>query len=452
MPIALQSTPISLPPDLVEVRAGDLDGDGRAELVLIGRTEQREAPATITLTGVHFDAAGAELARQTLPLGNRAQLWDIQEGLWIVDGQGVASLGLDGKRSRVAALDGLLTRLGPTTPLAADIAQDLDRDGVADILVYSGGAVHAFAADGRDWGAVTAAAEGGLHSTDQAGGTILGAAIRTPSMEVGDVDGDGRDDLLLPRRAELRVAFTGARLGEREARMKLPLDLAPPKDGAVDTSKEQRRIARSWFRDLDGDGKVDLLVHTQVSHGSWFGATAELMVARGTGQAFLQSQVIRTQAAAIDPKLVDVDGDGDLDLLVPQIDLTMGNLASALVSHQVKVDATLYRMQDGRYLEPPITLRRIKLPVDNSDTMQLNLEHDVDGDGIIDMVSNDGEDAVRVYAGSADAIADTPLAQVTVKVPPGHDTLFVQDLTGDGRVEILVWGPHQRQGTLLRLP
>ena len=68
------------------------------------------------------------------------------------------------------------------------------------------------------------------------------------------------------------------------------------------------------------------------------------------------------------------------------------------------------------------------------------------------MVSNDGEDAVRVYAGSADAIADTPLAQVTVKVPPGHDTLFVQDLTGDGRVEILVWGPHQRQGILLRLP
>ena len=33
----------------------------------------------------------------------------------------------------------------------------------------------------------------------------------------------------------------------------------------------------------------------------------------------------------------------------------------------------------------------------------------------------------------------------------GEEPLFVRDLTGDGRAEVLVWGPGIREAVLLRL-
>ena len=112
-PLLLAS--LALPADLIGVTAGEVDDDGRDELVLISRTNEGTDTDTITLTVVHFDAQGAEEGRDTLELGSTPRFWDIHSGIWLLDGKGVARLHLDGRVERIAELVTPLAGLGPST-------------------------------------------------------------------------------------------------------------------------------------------------------------------------------------------------------------------------------------------------------------------------------------------------------------------------------------------------
>jgi len=443
---------LSLPPDVDALRAGDVDGDGRDELIMICRHDGGTDPDAIDLTIVHFDSAGNEEGRDEVKLGTTARFWDIQDGLWAVDGQGISRLGLDGTVDRVATLTTPLAGLGPTTPVAADIAHDLDHDGVADVLAFSSGVLHVVDASGRAWGALAAPSEGALATRTRAGATGLGATQRSPSVAVADMDGDGLDDILLPERDELRVALTRDVAGAEVHTSRLPLDLEPDDRNNIDQDKEERRVAGTWIDDFDGDGRADLLVQRMVTRGSWFGSTAELYFAPGDGSRFVHRQSVETDAAAVDLIVVDYDGDGDKDVVIPQVDVNMGNLASALLAKVVKVDLTLFLMEEGRLSEEPIRLRRLRFPLDAGDRMQLEGHFDLTGDGIVDLVTNDGEDVLRVYPGSLDGFAEDPSHERAVTIPPGEDHLFAHDLTGDGRAELVVWGQGQASGHVLRVP
>jgi hypothetical protein len=74
---------------------------------------------------------------------------------------------------------------------------------------------------------------------------------------------------------------------------------------------------------------------------------------------------------------------------------------------------------------------------------------DIDGDGRIDLVTNDGGDRVRVYRGHDGLVDDTPLADLPIVIPEGRDPVFVHDVTGDGRAEIFVWGRRGEPAALL---
>ena len=268
---------------------------------------------------------------------------------------------------RIGALRTPLGGLGPTTPTAADVAVDLDGDGIAEVLVYGEGAYHVFTADGADLGSVPARSEGGLASRNQAGGTAFQSAARWPSVAVADADGDGRADLLLPRGAELTVHFTGPEgVGLRRAKWALPMDLEPPKDRGEKEAGERRELEAAWFQDIDGDQRVDLLIHRWILDGSWFGARAEVLFCRGTGTGFSAPQPIEMEHAGMEVLLVDMDGDGDKDLIVPQVDLGPSNLARALLSKKVQVQVDLFLYGTGGYAQEAITLRRVPWPIEDT--------------------------------------------------------------------------------------
>jgi hypothetical protein len=441
------ATPIALPADLYEVRAGDTDLDGREELVLVSRVPKGRQPDAVRLTLVHLSAAGAEEAREVIELGQEALLWDIQGGLWAVDGDGARALQsgaqLGGRRT---ALGGL----GPTTPTPADVAADPNRDGIADVLVYGGGRFELFAATGTSWGAVKGSAEGALRSRGQAGGTGLEVGSRWPAYALVDVDGDGRDDLVQPEGDQATVAFLDQTLGARTARLKLPLDLEPRPDRARQKGEVRREIEEAWLKDFDHDGKMDLLVHQWVVGDSWFGATAELVFAAGTGAGFRPAQTVRTSTAAVDVTPVDWEGDGDIDLVVPLVDIGLGNLGRALVSRKVQVDLALFEMGPAGLAPTPKVLRSFNWPITNPDAVKAELERDVTGDGVVDLVLHEGEGDLKLFAGGKGGMGGTPAGTYAIPLPPGDKPLFVRDLTGDGRAEVLVWGPEQGTGTLLR--
>ncbi|MFN7147448.1 MAG: FG-GAP repeat domain-containing protein, partial [Myxococcota bacterium] len=360
-------------------------------------------------------------------------------GIWVLDKDGLARQDAAGL-TRVAKFPTALANLGPTTPRHADLAHDLDGDGVPELVAWSGGRYLAFRADGTSFGSIPAAAEGTLGGDWETGGARTSYTLTPPPLAVADLDGDGRRDLLLPNGATLAAYFTGENVGARAATLALPVDLEPreedPKPGET-----RRRVAAVWLDDIDGDGKTDLGIQRIVLAGSWWGATTELSWAKGRGDGFGALATLPVNAAAFGVELVDLDGDRDKDFVAPVVDVGIGTVARALLAKSARVDLSLFRMDAGTFVTPPKVLRVFGFPLEQPDRFQGVLDGDVDGDGRLDLVTNDGEDRVRVYRGANGALEGTAAHDTPVRVPIADDTLFVHDLTGDGRAEIVVWGP-----------
>ncbi len=441
MPLAV--VPLLLPADLVEVRAGDVDLDGRDELILISQTPSPRGPDTVTLTVVHLSASGREEGRDRIELGNEALLWDIHSGLWGIDAAGVRRL-TDGER--LIHQPTLLAALGPTTPLAADVMHDLDDNGVPEVLVPAKGRLWAFSGDGQSYGSVPASISGELSTRSQSGGQALVAAATLPPFVVGDIDGDGIKDILQPAGAGAVAHITGETIGEQTRRLRLPIDLAPSPAG----SGAGTTLSQAWFVDIDGDGRLDLLTHSRVTDGSWFGATATFALYLGTGTAFVHSQTLSTDRSAVNVRLLDFDNDGDTDLIVSQVDTGLGSMGRALLAREVVVEVGLYRQDHGRYPPQPALLRRVIWPMEQPEQLQFSIDGDLNGDGHRDLITNDSGSTMRVYLGSDSGFATAHVAEATVTVPEAG-ALLAQDLTGDGRAEVLVWGQGARQGSLLHL-
>lgn len=446
MPLAV--LPLTLPADVASLVAGDVDGDGRDDLVAVARTPAGDAPDRVALTTIRFGADGRPAATSTVELGNRALLWDVKAGLWGVDAAGLVRIAPTGVVTRVASLPTALAALGPTSPVQAPVAHDLDGDGVPELIAWSAGRYHAFRTDGTALGSVPAPAEGDLAVGWEVGAPGLRTTLRPPPLAVADVDGDGRADLALPQGETLRVHFTGATVGVRTATLRLPVDLEPPEPKPGET---RRDVSAVWLRDLDGDDKLDLVVQRTVTAGTFFGATTELLYARGTGTGFAAATRIGSPAAAFGVDLADVDGDGDQDVVAPLVDVGMGNLARALVSQQVRVDLALHRWEGAAYAAAPSSLRTLSFFLGGGRTLHAELEADVDGDRRLDLVLSEGEDRVRVFRGEAGGLASGAAWEAAVPIPKGDDALFVHDLTGDGKAEIVVWGPGSAKASVLRV-
>ncbi len=447
----LVSLPVPLPADAHELRAGDIDGDGRDELLVVSRTPRPGVPDTVKLTVLHFGESGVLSGRHELDLGSRPLLWDADHGLWALDREGLLRLDpAGGAPTRIAKFPTVLAALGPTTPAWAPIAHDLDGDGAPELVAWSAGRFLAFRRDGTALGGINAPAEGTLSVDWSTGGASTNATLSPPSLAVADLDGDKKPDLLLPSGARIGAYYSAETIGARAASLALPLDLEPPEESPK-PGETRRRISGVWIEDLDGDGKADLAVQRLVLNGSWFGATAEIAWAKGRGDGFGALVVLPVNAAAFGVELLDLDGDGDKDFVAPVVDIGIGTIARALLAKSARVDLSLFRM-DGGAFQAPVTLRTFGFPLESPGRFQAALKADVDGDGRIDLVTNDAEDRVRVYRGKVGGLESVVAFELPIRVPIGDDTLFVHDLTGDGRAEIVVWGPKEANATVVRLP
>ncbi len=443
--------PMALPPEVVDVVPGDVDGDGVEDLILVSSLPQTAGPDRVTLTLLNLDDQGQEVQRRVVELGNEPLIWDVWGGLWAMDGQGLLRLDPDGGEPvRVATLTTILAGLGPTTPLRGSLAQPLFGEGEPALILYGEGQYHAFRPDGTALGSVQAPSTGALSMLDDQGGAGLAASREAPSLVIEDVDGDGLLDLVLPGGRELVVHFTGPEgVGVRQATLTLPVDLAP-EEGALKRQDEvRRRITGVWLKDLTGDGRMDLGLHRMVLAGSWFGTTAELVFAEGTGSGFAQPQIVISEAASFFGLDVDADGDGDVDLMVPRMDTGLTSLGRALVTRSLPVDLDLFEMGDGLYISQPRTLMRVAQPVEGGDGSEwVYSDHsDVDGDGLPDLVRRKDEETLQVFLGRDLLVGGKPSRSLDVDLPE-EGKVMVHDVTGYGRAEIFLWVPRTRQGIL----
>jgi hypothetical protein len=242
--------------------------------------------------------------------------------------------------------------------------------------------------------------------------------ITPTGLAIGDVDGDGDLDMVTANYNSFNVTIllnggdaTGSNTGTFAITSTMPLTSRP--DDLV-------------LGDVDGDGDLDLVV----SYYDNYSSTALIVRLNGgnaTGSNTGSFSGGSTVTAGAGPKtlaLADVDGDGDQDLVI-------GNGTDATVS---------IRLNGGNATGSNTGTFSNGTTVGVGDITDLVMG-DIDGDGDLDLVLPDSPDStVLIFRNGSDATGSNTgifgaYTATTLRLPPSRLTLG--DIDGDGDLDFL---------------
>jgi hypothetical protein len=278
----------------MDAAAVDIDGDGDLDLAIArerqpnillvndgaGRFSNQSAQRIPQAPHDSEDVGVADIDRDGDPDIIVVSEDDMIHELYLNDGAGTFSD--EGARIPVASVANGLA-LG-----------DIDGDGDTDLLLANNGQERALISDG-------------------AGGFVNESATRLPAVgdvtqdaTLGDVDGDGDLDLVLGNEGPSRLLLNDGAGAFADA---------PP--GALPARAEPEETRDVELGDIDGDGDLDLFLGNV---RFWVpGAVLEnrLLVNDGAGRFSDQTadRLPQHRVSTVDGDFVDLDGDGDLDLV-----------------------------------------------------------------------------------------------------------------------------------------
>lgn len=176
---------------------------------------------------------------------------------------------------------------------------------------------------------------------------------RTPGPRLLDLEGDGIAELVSVRNQRLHaLALDGS--GKSSQRQ---VPLPPDRLALFDPSFDVQLV------DIDGDRRLDLLLSSSASRNDEVEVRMDLYRTRadGTWPAKPDSR-LRTQTLARPPQLVDVNGDGTLDLVACtlRIDALRALTGGSDVSLEVQVN--VFRGTGERFVTPALLNQVLRLP------------------------------------------------------------------------------------------
>jgi VCBS repeat protein len=408
--------------------------------VEVFRMEHGE-PATAIPIG-HSDLPDGALAFDVDPGGD-----DRPGRLLILDATGILAWRPGSEIQRVVTATSLYRgSLNPSLE-RLPLMQDLDGDGVGDLLV----------ADFDAWWWALGRADGSFGEARSFPLPVLMNATATHveyrRPQVVRVD----DSLVaLVEGAVFQSALTSAG-GSRVSDSGLADDPTYLGTGVIitDEDADQSDLEQSGIYlmdDLTGDGVPDVLIQALRSSGV-FDKSSELRLHPGavtaTGLSFAPTPVsqVRSEGVQFGVTVRDLDGDGRVDLLAPSVRFTFTRVIAALFSGGFKFNLNFYRQhEDGRFAEDPDFDMSLRMAFDMGSgfVSQPVVElADLDGDGLVDLVvsGSDGELDLRHGIGG-EALFDDDEERITVMVPQDGNRVQVVDLDRDGREDLVLrYGP-----------
>ncbi|MBL8898727.1 MAG: VCBS repeat-containing protein [Planctomycetes bacterium] len=405
------------------VTLGDVDRDGDLDLVL-GNRGQRNRLYLNNGTGLFTDATTSRM-----PIG----LYDTTSlALGDVDGDSdldlvVGNTGSSGGQSFLYLNNGTGTFTDATASLmpvglygtTSLVLGDVDRDGDLDLVVGNSGASGGQSRLYLNSGAGT--------FTDATASRMPVGSYVTTSLALGDIDSDGDLDLVVGnggfngQQSRLyRNNGNGTFADETAFRM--------PVGNYVTTSLA--------LGDVDGDGDLDLVVGNDSYPG---GEKSRIYLNNSTGTFTDRTYgtASRLPVGNYDNTSLahgDVDGDGDLDLVLGKF----------------RGQSSLY-LNNGTGSFTDVTPSR--MPVGNYSTRSLVLG-DVDGDGDLDLVLGNyhGENNLLYVNNGSGTFTDATAS----RMPPGFyytTSLALGDVDGDSDLDLVLGEGYNayRRGPLLYL-
>lgn len=359
----------------IKLVAGDLNGDGRADLAVAGQFPNLLRVLLRRADGTGYDTTSYALAVQPSDLALGDLNGDGRPDLAVADFNGSSVKVF----YRNAANTGYDAAVSVSMPVASRVLlADLNADGRVDLLSASGSTLAVRLQGSSGFGAAASYTVG------------LGAS----GLAVGDLTGDGIPDVAVSNGQSGSVSLlagdgTGA-LGDA---------------GTYTTGTGPSGVA---IADLNGDGHADLAV----SNGS--GNSVSVLLGNGSG-GFAAATTWAAPYLASGVAAGDVNGDGRLDLVVPTF--SGGTVA------------VLQRNAANTGYDAPRTY------VAGGAPRSLAVA-DLNGDGRLDVATaNDYGTVTALLRDAANTGFGGPTSYTMDSRPPG---MAVGDLDGDGRLDLVV--------------
>jgi len=204
--------------------------------------------------------------------------------------------------------------------------------------------------------------------------------------------------------------------------------------------------------DLTGDGVPDVLIQTLRSAGV-FDKASELRLHPGTmvdGELRFRevpSSQVRSEGLQFSVTVRDLDGDGRSDLLAPSVHFSFTRVIAALLSGGFRFDLNFYRQRDaGMFPTRPDYSMDVRVDFDMGSgfvSQQVVALADLDGDGSTDLVVNHGDDQLELRHGvGGDELFDDDEERIEIPIPEDGRMVQVVDLDADGRDDLVLrYGP-----------
>jgi hypothetical protein len=271
----------------------------------------------------------------------------------------------------------------------------------------------------------------------------------SPRIRFGDVDGDGRADAVAASRHQIRVFL-------RRADGSLPRE--PDRQlwlARVDADDHVRGsgAVRSLLRDIDADGRLDLVI-AQLRGGILDSEAAISVFLNRQGGWNLEAP----DAELVDPqsvdgvRLLDLDGDGRLELLRIRVPMTVLELIEVLVTRALDAHVLAYGMNaEGRFDPAPRFERKLDVPL-NFETGRIrgflpSFTEDWNGDGVLDLVTSGDGSELEIFLGGAHGDYAARTARQALDV---EGMLRAGDLDRDGLSDLVLFNPR-RDGKPIRV-
>ena len=440
----------------------DLDGDGRGDVVTASFT--RLPPDQQRTLRVHFQREDGSFPGKpdwTAPLPDGAAAYDVfrmpsgADELLFMRRDRVTRLSLAGRVAvwRDVVLPGMTLAVAPDERGIDRLRLARDGLGAKPLLVVPGlGEVFVSTLDGEIKARLATQSRANFFVPPRPGPLISDNEVdlyfEHPRIDVADVDGDSRGDLVLSNRHEILV-FLGHEAGGFAAK--------PDQRHVLKRLSETDLVratgsARVEARDWNGDGRADLLV--SVTRGGLLRAHTETTLhlnRGGTWDVQKADQGFEFDGGWVATSFEDVDGDAKLEFIEVRLSLQTLDLVKILLTRSINPQLRVYRpAQTSPFEAKPAVERPLDLAV-SFETQRtigfLPALKDLNNDGRLDLIAPSDGNQLEIHLGTPGPALDSRAIR-----QPFDTTGAIRfgDLDRNGLLDFVLHDPR-RPGTPIRI-